>query len=62
MPIAFTLSPFQLACCIAATFSAVALSYMFGREDGRERFRRQLVEQARQDGVQALRFLRRGHS
>ena len=37
MPITFTLSPFQLVCCIVVTFGAVALSYVLGRDDGRRR-------------------------
>ncbi len=60
MPIALTFSPFTLALSVAVLFVAVTLAYTLGIEEGRERFRQQMIEHAREDGVKALRFLR-GH-
>lgn len=56
-----TLSPLQVIAAVVIVLALVAVAVAVALAEGRERFRRQLVEQARQDGVQALRFLRRGH-
>lgn len=61
MPISFALSPLQLCGCIAVTFAAVALSYLLGLNEGRERLRRQLRQQAREDGPESLGILVGGH-
>jgi hypothetical protein len=50
MPIIFALSPLQLMCCIAATFAAVALSYVLGLDEGKFRGRREGLLIARELG------------
>jgi hypothetical protein len=55
--IVFTLSLGQVAALSAMVFAAIALAFLIGIDEGRERLRRKLREQSRQHGADGLRLV-----